>query len=301
MANIKFVRRINRIVQFLKLRKDKGATFEEIVDYILEKEGTELTKRTFQRDKKDILEAFDVSIVFHRQDNTYRIEKENEELEEEENVFDNLLLMEAYREFKNREDIIIFERRKNRGLNHINSLIQAIDEKKVVRFHYESYWENGESDKSIQPYALKEFQHRWYLLGKEHKPKDGNVQIKIYSLDRITNLDISKSTFKKESFDVQKLFQHSYGIVLPHEEPQEILLSFDKQNAQYIQSLPLHHSQKVIKETETETIFLLYLVPTFDFWQKILSYGWHTKVLAPKSFANIIANELQKAVQNYKK
>lgn len=296
MANIKLIRRINHIVQFLRMRKEKGASFEEIVNYIQEKDDTLLTKRTFQRDKEDIEEAFDIKIAYNRDRNIYYI-AENE-TDAEENIFDNLLLVEAYRECKNREDIMIFEQRKPRGLYHLDGLIYAIRNKKIISFEYTSFWNGTKSRKSVKPFVLKEFEHRWYLLGKEYSPGK-ETEMKIFGLDRMTDLEISATSFKRENFNAHELFANSYGIVLPHEEPQEIVLSFDAQQGKYIKTLPLHHSQKVLSETDTETLISVFLVPTYDFWQKILSFGWRVRVVSPSSFAEIIRNEHLKAVEKY--
>lgn len=63
----------------------------------------------------------------------------------------------------------------------------------------------------------------------------------------------------------------------------------------------MHHSQNIISETEKETIFQYYLIPTYDFIQEILSYGNRVKVLEPKNLCDIIISELQKNINQYKK
>jgi hypothetical protein len=52
--------------------------------------------------------------------------------------------------------------------------------------------------------------------------------------------------------------------------PQEILLKFDNEQANYVKALPLHHSQTIISEDENETVFKVFVVPTYDFQREIL-------------------------------
>ncbi len=48
------------------------------------------------------------------------------------------------------------------------------------------------TQRTAEPYALKEFKNRWYVMAKDSK--DGNI--KSFALDRHTNLDITKRNFE---------------------------------------------------------------------------------------------------------
>ncbi|SDE26775.1 WYL domain-containing protein [Riemerella columbipharyngis] len=68
------------------------------------------------------------------------------------------------------------------------------------------------------------------------------------------------------------MYKNSFGIVAPNDYPaEEIILSFSKQQGNYVKLLPLHHSQTIIEETDSEVVISLKFVPTFDFIQEILS------------------------------
>ncbi|MDO5655980.1 MAG: hypothetical protein Q4G27_07555 [Flavobacteriaceae bacterium] len=51
-----------------------------------------------------------------------------------------------------------------------------------------------------------------------------------------------------------------------------------------MKELPLHQSQKIVTETQTEIVFELYLIPTSDFESEILSYNERVEVIYPKKF-----------------
>ncbi|WDT67867.1 helix-turn-helix transcriptional regulator [Cloacibacterium sp. TD35] len=304
MAKNEQMLRLLFIEEFLRRRKDRGATYPEIADYLetqFAEKGLELkfTERTFQRDKLAIADVFGIQISYSRKKNAHFIEEEELELSQE-SVFDQLLLVEAYRETKGKADVMFFEPRRARGLVHLNGLIHAITQKKVLSFTYQKFWENEKSSKVVMPYALKEFKNRWYLLAADYQSKNPSFFLKTYGLDRISDLNISNTSFKRENIDIEKAYKNSFGIISTlGKETQEILLKFDREQANYVKALPLHHSQTVIAENETETIFRVSLVPTYDFQREILSYGKRVQVLAPESFIQELKAEVEIMLKNF--
>ncbi|SDE26746.1 WYL domain-containing protein [Riemerella columbipharyngis] len=97
-----------------------------------------------------------------------------------------------------------FENRICRGIGeNLNGLVHAIKNRKIVSFLHQSLWNNEDkpSKKVVQPYALKEFRYRWYLLGKE--VVNGTVkELKIYGLNRMADLKISASKFSREKINI---------------------------------------------------------------------------------------------------
>ena len=304
MAKNEQMLRLLFIEEFLRRRKDRGATYPEIADYLetqFAEKGLELkfTERTFQRDKLAIADVFGIQISYSRKKNAHFIEEEELELSQE-SVFDQLLLVEAYRETKGKADVMFFEPRRARGLEQLNGLIHAITQKNVLSFTYQKFWENEKSSKVVMPYALKEFKNRWYLLAADYQSKNPSFFLKTYGLDRISDLNISNTSFKRENIDIEKAYKNSFGIISTlGKETQEILLKFDREQANYVKALPLHHSQTVIAENETETIFRVSLVPTYDFQREILSYGKRVQVLAPESFIQELKAEVEIMLKNF--
>jgi predicted DNA-binding transcriptional regulator YafY len=302
MAKIEQMLRLKYIEEFLRRRKLSGASYQEITNYLEEKlEDRELkfTERTFQRDKKAILDIFKVEILYSRSKSVYFIKEEDFE-ENQENVFDQLLLVEAYRETKDHSEIMFFEPRRARGLEHLNGIIHAITNKKIITFQYKKFWEDVAFNKVVCPYALKECKNRWYLLATDFQPKDSQFFMKTYGLDRIYELDIKSSSFKKEKYDAKEAFENSFGIISPNkQEPKEILLEYDFEQANYVKALPLHHSQKIVSENKNSTVFSVFLVPTYDFQREILSYGERVKILSPESFKNEMKAIIQLMLKNF--
>ena len=100
--------------------------------------------------------------------------------------------------------------------------------------------------------------------------------------------------------DIESIFTNSFGIISPNgDQPEKIVLSFDREQGNYIKALPIHHSQKVVSENDKEIIFELYLVPTFDFEKEIISYGQRVKVIKPLSLKQTIYKEIINMGKNY--
>ena len=306
MAKKEQMLRLKFIEEFLRRKKDKGASYEEIRDYLERKyeekgildEKLKFTKRTFLRDKEAILEVFLINISYRRSSKTYAIDSDEID-ENHEDVFDNLLLVEAYREVKGKKNVMFFEQRKSRGLHWLHGLVHTITHQKIITLNYTKFWEGVSHKRTIEPYALKEFRNRWYLLANERDGK--NFFLKTFGLDRISDLEISNSTFKPEKVDIEEIFINSFGIIATeNQEPEEIILSFNPEQGKYIKTLPLHHSQQVLIDNDKEYRIQVTLVPTYDFEREVLSQGENVKVISPKSFKEHLNSEVKNMMKNYK-
>ena len=305
MAKIEQMLRLKFIEDFLRSRRNRGASYDEIQDYLEKKyeqddidlDDLKFTKRTFLRDKVAISKVLKTNIIYRRSTNTYAIDDDNDD-EFQEDVFDNLLLVEAFRNVKGKKNIMLFEQRKSRGLHWLSGLVHAITHQKIITLKYTKFWEGVSHDKVLEPYAVKEFKNRWYLLA--HEKNDEKYFIKTFGLDRISELDFAPSTFKPKKYDAEKDFENSFGIISTlNETPEEIILSFDADQGKYIKTLPLHHSQQILVDDENEFRIKLLLVPTYDFEREILSHGNRVKIISPESFKNHMKTEVEEMLNNF--
>ena len=297
--------RLKFIEDFLRSRRNRGASYDEIQDYLEKKyeqddidlDDLKFTKRTFLRDKVAISKVLKTDIVYRRSTNTYAIDEDNDD-EFQEDVFDNLLLVEAFRTVKGKKNIMLFEQRKSRGLHWLSGLVHAITHHKIITLQYTKFWEGVSHTKVLEPYAVKEFKNRWYLLA--HEKNDEKYFLKTFGLDRISELEIAPSSFKPKQYDIEKDFENSFGIISTLDEtPKEIVLSFDADQGKYIKTLPLHHSQEILVDNDKEFRIKLILVPTFDFEREILSLGSSVKIISPESFKKTMRKEVEEMLINF--
>lgn len=300
MAKIDSAKRYFLIIN--KIRKDKRVTFLDIADY-LQKESElqglnfNISKRTFQRDISDIGSIYSIYIKFNFSGKYYFIE-EDFEPEVNDRMFEAFNVYNALRMNEQLSDYILLEQRKSEGTEHIYGLLHAIKSQHQVQFTYNKYFDNSTSTRTVNPLAIKEFKHRWFLLAEESLGK----KIKIFALDRMRDLIILPNNFETTTLvDFKAMFKQCFGIILPQENetPQQIILSFNPFQGKYIKSLPLHSSQQTLIDNDMELRVSLTIYLTYDFKMEILSLGENAKVIEPQQFASEIKSTLQNSLNNY--
>jgi predicted DNA-binding transcriptional regulator YafY len=189
------------------------------------------------------------------------------------------------------------EKRKPQGTENLYGLLHAIKNNFQIKFDYQKFWEEESQQRLAEPYALKEFKSRWYIIAKDNK----DATVKSFALDRLTHLEISNRKFDfPKNYNIEESYRYCFGIISPNdEEPQDILLSFDPYQGKYIKTLPLHETQQVIVDNENELQVKLKLCVTHDLLMELLSFGDNVKVLQPKSLAEEIRLAHQKAFKQY--
>jgi len=279
------IARYNLIINKLRRRPATFAEIEELLNNESELQGYNfnVSKRTFQRDRYDIRSLYKIDIQFDFSKQVYYIDiddnpEANERILEAFDTFNALNLSERLSKH------IHFEKRKPLGTEHLYGVLYAIKNHIQIKFVYQKYWENQLTDRIIEPYALKEFKNRWYVLSKDL----GDNKIKSFALDRITDLEILNKKFNfPKDFDVTEHYRYCFGIISPNgDQPELIILSFNSFQGKYIKSLPLHESQQILIDNEDELRIQLKLFITHDFFMELLSYGQNLKVIKPQSLIN---------------
>lgn len=276
-----------------KLRSSRVATFPEINEFLKQEfelldSPRDISLRTFQRDLNEIRTIFNIDIHCN---NYYQYFIEEDEL----SGFNNRM-MEAF-DIINSLNIgkqlipyVLLEKRCSLGTEYIFDLLQAIRTSQVVLMDYQKHSEDISTERMVEPYALKEFKGRWYLLSKDSKDEI----IKTFGLDRIKKVKILKKKFVFPSdLNPSDYFQNCFGIITSDdEEPVEIVLSFDPLRGKYIKSYPLHESQKVIVDNDKELRISLKVYETLDLKTELLSYGSYLRVIKPQSLVYTMAEEI---------
>ena len=186
------------------------------------------------------------------------------------------------------------------GLEHLETIINAIKCHHTLQMGYQKFTDSEPYTTSIEPYCLKLFHQRWYLLGKS-KRKGGALAI--YALDRMTELTETDTQYDLAAdFDAETYFKNFFGVFIGEGAPaQRIALRAYNNMPNLLRTLPLHHTQKEISDTESHSDFEYYLAPTFDFQQAILKEGNELEVIEPESLRKTIHEALTKALKRYMK
>lgn len=183
-----------------------------------------------------------------------------------------------------------------KGLNHIDPLIKSIVHKKVIEIEYQSFKARVSQNIVFNPYLLKEYRNRWFLLGSNKK---GTVML--LALDRIKNFsENEKEKYQKPGFDVSTYFNNVIGVtkgVL--QKPIKVILIATYETMPYILTKPLHSSQTILKEIPEGVIFSIEVVWNFELEREILGFGDQLKVFGPRRLVNKIQSVLKNASALY--
>jgi predicted DNA-binding transcriptional regulator YafY len=183
-----------------------------------------------------------------------------------------------------------------KGIQYLEPVIRAIEAKRVLRIYYLPFYEDRPYFNEVHPYLIKEHDFRWYMVGMN----EFRGEIRTYALDRIRDLQESQGiAYKEPGFDRESYFRYAIGIIAPGGEPEPILLSVQKTQAQYLITKPWHESQNIERETDETVVFSFRVHPTYEFRSLVLSLGKDAEVLEPETLRRAIREEVRSMMGLY--
>jgi predicted DNA-binding transcriptional regulator YafY len=188
------------------------------------------------------------------------------------------------------------------GQDYLQPIIEAMKENRVLNMTYHSYWKDEENNFDVQPYCVKLFRQRWYLVARSTYSYYYEKGPRIYALDRIKYLHASDETFvMPKDWTAEKFFDGCFGIIAEQSvEIQPVKLKVSAGQANYIRDLKMHESQEEIERNEEYSIFTFNLRPEFDFQQELLWNGEDMEVLEPNWLRKEIAGKIKRMWNKYK-
>lgn len=270
------------------IRRAGRITLREINERWLRTEmsdGVEFSRTTFRRHRTEVEEMFGI-IIDCDSENRYYID--DAELFREESVqqwmLNTLTVSNIVSEARGLHDRILLESIPSES-EHLPMVVEAMRENRCLSISYQRYGKDNVKHWMIEPYCIKLFRRRWYLLARM---EDGSFLT--LSFDRITEMAMLDKTFElAPDFDAQTYFSDYYGVMQGSSEPKQRMVLRAFGNERYaMRDLPLHHSQKELAVGTDYVDFEVCLHPTSDFLAQILSRGRWLKVLEPKEIAEKI-------------
>lgn len=263
--------------------------------------GKDLPKRTFDNWRVVIGDMFGIDIS-NENFGRYRYYIENEEDINENGIrswlYNAFSVSNALANSQSIKDRILLEYIPS-GQEYLHPIISAMKENRVLNITYHSYWKDVESNFDVQPYCVKLFRQRWYMVAKSTYYDEGP---RIYSLDRIRELNTKDETFvMPKDWNAEDYFNGCFGIIADQSvEKQIVKLKATAIQAKYIRDLKIHESQKEIERNEEYSIFTFNIRPQFDFQQEILKNGEEVEVLEPQWLREEIAGKIKRMSDSYK-
>jgi predicted DNA-binding transcriptional regulator YafY len=184
------------------------------------------------------------------------------------------------------------------GTTWLRPLYEAIREQTPLWLTYQPFQAPTARRELVHPHFLKQFNHRWFLLGLNACDVHTTST---YALDRIQAIEPGAAAYRLAELAPDTYFQHVIGASVPPEgQVQEIRLRFSISRAPYILTKPLHHTQHLLAETVIGTEITLQLIPTRELITLLLSFGADVTVLAPESLRSHIQQVLERSLLAYK-
>lgn len=262
--------------------------------------GKKLHRATFNHWRDAILDQFGIIIDCQRVGGYLYFIANPEEIEEDKTrkwMLDSFAVGNAIGENFARKDRILVDEIPS-GRDHLTTILEAMKYDRVVNITYRSFKKSQSHTFPIEPYCVKLFENRWYVLAHNIQYDD----MRLYGLDRVESIEATPQQFKlPKDFDAAKYFSTAYGIVLDDDiKPERIVIRANEDHKHYVKSLPLHHSQRLIEDCGTYADFELSLAPTYDFVMKLLHVGPMIEVIKPQSLRATMKGWISDMYQLYK-
>lgn len=276
--------------------RDLSDKWERAIEY---SNGDPLPRATFNRWRKAIYDLFSIEINCQTVGSYLYYIANPEDIDEDKLkkwMLDSFTVGNLIGENLSLKDRIIVDEIPS-GREHLTTIFEAMKESRVVNITYRPFKRSHGYTFSIEPYCVKLFENRWYVLA--HNNRD---EIKIYGLDRVDDAKITDDIYKfPKNFDADNYFSTAYGVVIGYDvKPQRIVVRANEDHKHYLKSLPLHHSQRLIEDYGEYADFELYLSPTYDFVMKLLQVGAMIEVISPASLRKTMKGWISDMYELYK-
>ncbi|MDE6533156.1 MAG: WYL domain-containing protein [Muribaculaceae bacterium] len=259
-------------------------------------EGEPMPERTFYHYRRAIEEIFQIDIACDTRGNYYIAGDNSRQSRAFTNwMLDSYAVSNAIKGGDAPMDRVDIEDVPS-AREFLPTVLDAIRNSHKIVFTYAGFNRSrAEKDIRYEPYFLKRYKQRWYMIGLKEK---GNG-IRTYALDRVKEMKILDEPFvKPEHIELDDLFGNIVGVTTSKADVRTVRLQATPTQAKYFRALPLHSSQE-------ETIHDLYSVFTYrlklnyELAHEIMGFGGAVKVLDPPELRAMVVTELRQTLQQY--
>lgn len=312
------------------LKEGEHYSFEEILDRLndfLDERGFEpVSERTLRDDFKYLRDQLNVPLKYDRGKDYYYYGKPgyslfHNELSDEavEAIYKATDILEPFRNlpvtnhlFKILESATRFDEKEltyivfpflmldhnphYQGLEWMDDLYEAMENNQKVFIDYDSFDGDWDFDSKVRPYFLKEYNNRWFLIGKVEKAEEPFWTIPLDRIHSIKILDESFDPYEKES--IVQMFDEVIGATYIKEEPlQTIELFVRNPGANYVRTKPLHRSQKILDITDEGILLSIRVRKNYELLQAILQYVPNIRVVKPYDLHRKLIEMLEEGLE----
>jgi predicted DNA-binding transcriptional regulator YafY len=309
------------------LQKGRYASRQQIMNY-LEDQGYLVSISTFEKDLETMRSKFSLPIAYDRSREGYCYTDPNacfdvplssQDVETIKLALGKLGQFRYSQSFKNVSNSI--ERISNRlkidlsskpkenekilfyepepfvaGSEWLSVIFDAIKETRSISFVFVEF--RNKTSHFIDPYMLKEFAGRWYVVGLE------NTKHIYYGLDRIKELVVTEKRYlfnEEVAATLKKNLVQNTGILDFVIHLHHITILYDASVSKEIRKNPLLKKMQILREDDKELLVRCRVRITEDFIQRaIFPYGDKAVVLEPPFAVDLVLFSLTKMLTLHK-
>jgi len=204
--------------------------------------------------------------------------------------------------------VVGFHRVDVSGSYQFPEILKYILNKQRILIKYQPYGRES-MEMTMSPYYLKEYNHRWYVLGYSDDNPDtqdkGGMVINL-PLDRIEYAVLANDSkpFVENTIDFETYFDDIIGVTHFEDEPREdVLLRADESYLGYLRTRPLHDKQHPGTQLKSpdQIITLPQLRYNKELENTLFAISSEVEVLGPKKLREKIIKRLKDALEKQEK
>ena len=207
-------------------------------------------------------------------------------------LLDGYSVPQDFATFHTMRDRILLEEIAHSNQDY-HPIVEAMRLNVEMEIDYQKY-EGCHETFHVQPYALKVYNRRWYLLGFIQE----RGEVRTIALDRMQHMTLTDTHFElPKDFDASKYFANVVGVYIDKSLPvtKAKIRAYGMQ-IEYLRSLPLHKSQEEVftsyEERYSDFTYRLCITP--EFISHLLAMGEKVEVLEPQE----LREEIKKRISN---
>lgn len=204
----------------------------------------------------------------------------------------------------------------------LSTIFGLIKDEKVFSMDYKEF--NGQRSTVVgSPLLLKEYNKRWFLIANVGKKVLKNADrmpskplrdtgFEVFPLDRIESIGATSDAtvdFDKAGFDPDTFFDDVVGVTHWKDREtgvmnplMEVRFRVSKESSRYIETKPLHKTQKKISSNPDGSMtFEIKVRKNYELTQLLLSYGESLTVLSPLELVEEMKEKAAAMLRNYSK
>lgn len=225
--------------------------------------------------------------------------------------FEGLEQLRASLNIKESRKIISFTKNPLENSTLLGELFTAISQQQVIELYYHTFADLEDVKQMIlHPYLLKEYNRRWFLFGAA----DDTGKLLNFRFDQINKfVPLPAHQYIPYNGDLNERFEDIIGVSFYEDRPlQTILFWVSDESKDFVETKPLHESQRHYKGEKEETLrqqypmleggcfFSIDCIENYELIRELTSFGKDLIVLSPEDIQKKVRDRVELQFKAYK-